>query len=58
MTGGGNSDRFFRALDDVISDLITGEVFDVLETLFGQAQGRSHRLRHLPGCPVSLMERE
>ena len=30
MTGGGNSDWFFRALDDVITDLIAEEVFDVL----------------------------
>ena len=30
MTGGGNSDWFFRAVDDVITDLFAGELFDVL----------------------------
>jgi serralysin len=30
LTGGGNTDWYFRALDDVITDLITGELIDVL----------------------------
>jgi Ca2+-binding RTX toxin-like protein len=30
LTGGGNSDWFFRALDDVITDLVIGELIDVL----------------------------
>lgn len=30
LTGGGNSDWFFRALDYVITDLLTGELIDVL----------------------------
>ena len=30
LTGGGNSDWFFRAVDDVITDLLTGESLDLL----------------------------
>ena len=30
ITGGANSDWFFRALDDVITDLFAGEIVDVL----------------------------
>jgi Ca2+-binding RTX toxin-like protein len=30
MVGGGNADWFFRALDDVITDLVAGELIDVL----------------------------
>ncbi len=30
MVGGGGSDCFFRALDDVITGLVTGELIDVL----------------------------
>ena len=30
MVGAGNSDWFFRALDDVITDLVAGELIDVL----------------------------
>ena len=30
LTGGGNTDWYFRALDDVITDIVTGELIDVL----------------------------
>ena len=30
LTGGANSDWFFRALDDVITDLFAGEIRNVL----------------------------
>jgi Ca2+-binding RTX toxin-like protein len=30
LAGGGNADWYFRALNDIISDLVTGEILDVL----------------------------